>query len=36
MEKNALYFFYDIAQETLTAEQWEIFRVDVELYQHGS
>ena len=32
--KNVLYFFYNIAQRT---EKWrEIFRVDIELYQHGS
>ena len=34
--KNALYFFYNIAQRTLTEEWREIFRVDIELYQHGS
>ena len=36
--KNVLYFFYNMAQRTLT-EKWrerEIFRVDIELYQHGS
>ena len=35
-EKNVLYFFYNIAQRTLTEEWWEIFRVDIELYQQGS
>ena len=34
--KNVLYFFYNIAQQTLTEEWREIFRVDTELYQHGS
>ena len=34
--KNVLYFFYNIAQRTLTKEWREIFRVDIELYQHGS
>ena len=34
--KNVLYFFYNIAQKTLTEEWREIFRVDIELYQHGS
>ena len=34
--KNVLYFFYNIAQRTLTDEWREIFRVDIELYQHGS
>ena len=34
--KNVLYFFYNIAQRTLTEERREIFRVDKELYQHGS
>ena len=34
--KNVLYFFYDIAQRTLKEEWREIFRVDIELYQHGS
>ena len=33
--KNVLYFFYNIAQRTLTERWREIFRVDVELYQHG-
>ena len=33
--KNVLYFFYNIAQRTLTEEWREIFRVDIELYQHG-
>ena len=34
--KNVLYFFYNIAQRTLTEEWREIFGVDIELYQHGS
>ena len=34
--KNVLYFFYNIAERTLTEEWREIFRVDIELYQHGS
>ena len=34
--KNVLYLFYNIAQRTLTEEWREIFRVDIELYQHGS
>ena len=34
--KNVLYFFYNIAQKTLTEKWREIFRVDIELYQHGS
>ena len=34
--KNVLYFFYNIAQRTLTEEWQEIFRVDIELYQHDS
>ena len=34
--KNVLYFFYNIAQRRLTEEWREIFRVDIELYQHGS
>ena len=34
--KNVLYFFHNIAQRTLTEEWREIFRVDIELYQHGS
>ena len=34
--KNVLYFFYSIAQKTLTEEWREIFRVDIELYQYGS
>ena len=28
--------FHTIAQRTLTEEWREIFRVDIELYQHGS
>ena len=35
-EKNVLYFFYNIAQRTLTEGWQEIFRVEIELYQHGS
>ena len=35
-KKIFLYFFYNIAQRTLTEEWREIFRVDIELYQHGS
>ena len=34
--KNVLYFFYNIAQGTLTEKWREISRVDIELYQHGS
>ena len=34
--KNVLYFFYNIAQRTLTEEWRAIFRVGVELYQYGS
>ena len=34
--KNVLYFFYNIAQRTLTEEWREIFRVDKGLYQHDS
>ena len=34
--KNVLYFFYNIAQRTSTQKWREIFRVDTELYQHGS
>ena len=34
--KNVLYFFYNIAQRTLAEEWREIFRVDIELHQHGS
>ena len=34
--KNVLYFFYNITQRNLTEEWREIFRVDIELYQHGS
>ena len=37
IRKNVLYFFYNnIAQRTITEEWQEIFRVDIELYQHGS
>jgi hypothetical protein len=31
--KNVLYLFYNIAQRNIKKE---IFRVDIELYQHGS
>ena len=34
--KNVLYFFYNVAQRTLTEKWREIFHVDIELYQHGS
>ena len=34
--KNVLYFFYDIAQTTLTEEWREIFRIYIELCKHGS
>ena len=34
--KNVLYFFHNMAQRTSTKEWREIFRVDIELYQHGS
>ena len=34
--KNVLYFFYNIAQRALTEGWREIFRVDIELYQHSS
>ena len=33
--KNVLYFFYNVAQRTLTEEWREIFCVDIELYQHA-
>ena len=33
--KNVLYFFYNIAQRTLTEEWREIFLVYIELYQHA-
>ena len=33
--KNVLYFFYNIAQRTLTEEWRKIFRVDIDLYQHS-
>ena len=32
--KNVLYFFYNIAQRTLTKEWQEIFRVHIESYHH--
>ena len=34
--KNVLYFFYNIAQGTLTEEWRKISRVDIGLYQHCS
>ena len=34
--KNVSYFFYNIAQKTLTEDWREILCVDIELYQHGS
>ncbi len=39
--ENVLYFFYNIAStfwaiRVLNLERREIFRVDIELYQHGS
>ena len=36
MEKNVLYFFYNITQRTLTEEWREIFRVYIELCKHRS
>ena len=36
IRKDVLYFFYNIAQRTLTEKWREIFRVDIELCQHGS
>ena len=36
MDKKVLYFFHNIAKRTLTEEWWEIFLVDIELYQHSS
>ena len=34
--KNVLYLFYNIAQRNIKKEICRRFRVDVELYQHGS
>ena len=34
--KNVLYLFYDIAQGNIKKEISRRFRVDIELYQHGS
>jgi hypothetical protein len=34
--KNVLYLFYNIAQKNIKKEIFRRFRVDIELYQHGS
>jgi hypothetical protein len=34
--KNVLYLFYNIAQRNIKKETFRRFRVDIELYQHGS
>ena len=34
--KNVLYFFYNIAQKTLTEEWREIFRVDIQMLYYNS
>jgi hypothetical protein len=34
--KNVLYLFYNIAQRNIKREIFRRFRVDIELYQHGS
>jgi hypothetical protein len=34
--KNVLYLFYDIAQRNIKKEIFRRFRVDIELYHHGS
>ena len=34
--KNVLYLFYNIAQRNIKKEIFRRFRVDIELYQHGS
>ena len=34
--KNVLYLFYNIAQRNIKKEILQRFRVDIELYQHGS
>ena len=36
IRKKCFMLFYNIAQRTLTEKSREIFRVDIELYQHGS
>ena len=34
--KNVLYLFYNIVQRNVKKEIFRRFRVDIELYQHGS
>ena len=34
--KNVLYLFYNIARRNIKGEIFRRFRVDIELYQHGS
>jgi hypothetical protein len=34
--KNVLYLFYNIAQRNIKKKIFRRFRVDIELYQHGS
>ena len=34
--KNVLYLFYNIAQRNIKKEIFQRYRVDMELYQHGS
>jgi hypothetical protein len=34
--KNVLYLLYNIAQRNIKKEIFRRFRVDIELYQHGS
>ena len=34
--KHVLYFFYNIAQRNIKKEIFRRFRVDIELYRHGS
>ena len=34
--KNVLYLLYNIAQRNIEKEIFRRFRVDIELYQHGS
>jgi hypothetical protein len=34
--KNVLYLFYKIAQRNIKREIFQRFRVDIELYKHGS
>jgi hypothetical protein len=36
IRKNVLYLFYNIAQRNIKKEIFRRFRVDIELYQHGS